>query len=250
MVPGCEGSLVSESVLEVEFPQPLLATTANVPVVKLEATLMLILVPVFEIIVQLAGGVQTYPVAPVTAARHIIQLNGADFVTINNLNIVSTAIDFGWGVHLTNAANNNRITNCTINISANTSTTQSNSAGIVATGSGTSVTTQGDNASNTIITGNSISGAYQGIIMYGILATPTVGNNISTNTIRDFYATGIDLAYQSGATVAGNNIQRATRTVVTTFTGIQLSVGTVATLVNANRIHDTHNAAVMRNSPG
>jgi hypothetical protein len=68
MVPGCEGSLVSESVLEVEFPQPLLATTANVPVMKLEATLMLILVPVFETIVQLAGGVQTYPVAPVTAA--------------------------------------------------------------------------------------------------------------------------------------------------------------------------------------
>jgi parallel beta-helix repeat protein len=190
------------------------------------------------------GNGRTLQFAPVTGARHIIQLNGTDFVTINNLNIVSTSVDFGWGVHLTNAANNNSITNCTINMSATTSTTQSNSAGIVATGSGTSVVTQGDNASNTIITGNTISGAYQGIIMYGILATPTVGNNISTNSISDFYATGIDLAYQSGATVAGNNIQRATRTAVTTFTGIQLSVGTVATLVNANRIHDTHNAAV------
>lgn len=192
------------------------------------------------------GNGRTIRFTPTTSARHIIQLNGADFVTINNLNIVSLATDFGWGIYLTNAANNNRITNCTIDISANTSTTQSNSAGIVASGSSVSVTTTGDNASNTQITGNSITGAYQGIIMNGVLATPATGNNISNNNINDFYASGIDLSYQSGATVSRNNIQRPNRTAVTTFTGIELSTGTVATMVDANSIHDTHNAGAIQ----
>lgn len=189
------------------------------------------------------GNGRTLQFTPVTGIRHIIKLDGADYVTINNLNITGLDATYGWGIHLQNEADYNRITNCTINMSAVTSTTQANSAGIVASSSPSSVTTTGNNANNTTITGNTITGAYQGIIMNGIAATKSPNNNISNNTIHDFYATGIELTHNDGTVISNNNIHRTNRAAVTTFAGIEIATGCLNMLVNANRIHDTHNAA-------
>lgn len=189
------------------------------------------------------GNGRTIQGTPVSATRAIVKLDGADYVTLNNLNLVSLDASYGWGVHLTNIAENNTINNCTINMSAVTSTTQSNSAGIVASGSATSVTTTGNTGHNNSITGNTILGAYQSIIMHGNSANPSLNNVISNNTLSDFYATGVELSYHNGTTVSTNDISRATRLAVTTFTGIELGIGNNSLNVNANRIHDTHNAA-------
>lgn len=74
IVPGVEGSLVRESVLDIEFPQPFVATTAKVPVVNPDGILIPIVVPVLETIVQLAGGVQIYPVAPTIAVMEYVNI--------------------------------------------------------------------------------------------------------------------------------------------------------------------------------
>lgn len=181
---------------------------------------------------------------PVTASRHIIRLDGADYVTIKDLKILANAgSTFGWGIHLTNGANRNTIDNCTIDISAVTSTTQSNSACIVASGSTTSVITDGS-ASNNTIKNNTLIGAYQGIIMNGATGSlNSVQNQITGNTIRDFYANGIELTDNDGTIVSNNDISRAGRTGVTTFAGVELGSGNINCVVNGNRIHDTHNTA-------
>ena len=188
------------------------------------------------------GNGETIQAAPVTATRHIIRLDGADHIIIKNLNIVTTASGFGWGVQLTNGADYNVIDGNTINVSAVTATGQSESAGVVISGSTTSVTTDGS-ASNNRISNNTIIGGYQGVIISGFTNSLNADRDtIMNNTIRDFYANGIGLTYTDSAYVFGNNIHRMNRVAVTTFAGVELGAGAINTIVMNNRIHDTHNA--------
>ncbi|MES2772736.1 MAG: T9SS type A sorting domain-containing protein [Bacteroidota bacterium] len=195
--------------------------------------------------VTINGNGATLQFAPtVSADRHLIRLDGTDHLKINNLNITaSSGATYGWGIHLLNGANNNAIRNCNINMTAVTSTTQSNSAGIVGSGSTTSVITDGS-YSNDTISGNNITGAYQGIIINGTSGgLNAVDNIITNNNIEDFYATGIDLTDNNGSVIANNDINRRGRAAVGTFAGVDLGTGNIKVTVNANRIHDTHNAA-------
>jgi hypothetical protein len=188
---------------------------------------------------------------PNTTNRHIVRLDGADYIAIKNLKILAlSGATFGWGIHLTNGADRNTIENCTIDMSTITNTTQSNSAGIVGSGSTTSVITDGSASYNTI-RNNTVIGAYQGIIINGT-ATGLNGvqNLITGNTVRDFYANGIELTDNDGSIISNNNIHRMNRstggtatTIVTTFAGVELGTGNKNCVVNANRIHDTHNNA-------
>jgi hypothetical protein len=100
------------------------------------------------------GNGQTLTFAPTTNARHLLKFNGTQWMTINNLNIVGTSVDFGWGIHLINAANHNTITNCMIDLSAVVSTSTTQSAGIVATNSSTSTSAAGNNANYCTFSGN------------------------------------------------------------------------------------------------
>ncbi|HMT30763.1 MAG TPA: right-handed parallel beta-helix repeat-containing protein, partial [Bacteroidia bacterium] len=136
------------------------------------------------------------------------------------------------------------INGCTIDINANTSTTQSNSAGIVASNSSTSVLTAGNNANNLTISNCTVKGGYQGIIIYGNTGgLNAVNNDITDCTVQDFYSDGIVLNNNNGGYIHNNNIHRSNRVTVTTFTGIELGAGCRNMLVDGNRIHDTHNSA-------
>ena len=92
----------------------------------------------------------------VSTNRTGITLNGADFVTIDSLTINVSGGTYGWGILLTNTADSNRITNCTINTSI--SSTSSNYIGILINGSVSSTSTSGNNANGNLISGNTING--------------------------------------------------------------------------------------------
>jgi hypothetical protein len=180
---------------------------------------------------------------PVTGTRAIIKLDGADYITLDSLELVGLSATYGWGIHLTNGADYNTITNCMIDMSAVTSTTESNSACIVGSGSASSVTTDG-NANYNLIDHNTLIGGYKGIILNGITgALSTVKNIITNNTIRDFYQDGMEFTDNDSLLVQYNDISRPTRTDVTTMAGVELGSGNQNCVVNANKIHDTHNAA-------
>jgi hypothetical protein len=190
------------------------------------------------------GNGNTVSADPASATRAIFKLNGADYVTINNFIIATTGTGtaaYGWGVHLMNGADNNTISNNTINIGS-LSTTESNSGGIVFSNSTTSTLTTGNNGNNNVISGNTINGGYNGILLYN-QATSTGNNQITGNTIKDFYATGIKLGSVNGTLVENNNISRPTRVTVTTFTGIELNGTTKQSIISKNRIHTSHGAA-------
>ena len=184
--------------------------------------------------------------ATVSAARHTILLDGADFITIDSFNIIaansgSSTTSYAWGIHLFNDADNNEITNNTITV-ASTATGASVAAGIVASGSATLTTTDGG-ADNNLIAGNTITGGYVGIILTGDGTTNlSEGNQVINNTVLDYYSNGIDLEHQENALISGNNITRPTRTATTTHQAITLSGASRGNLIEKNRIHNTHGA--------
>jgi hypothetical protein len=191
----------------------------------------------------LNGGGRTIQFASANSnQRAVVQLNGTDYTTINNLVIDPTGgagatATYGYGVLLTNEANNDRITNCTINNDVNG--TNSNFIGIAVSGSATSATTSGNNANNLLVEGNTINGGYYSLTLYGNSVTAlNTGNIVRNNNFRDFYFYGVYSGYQDGAQFIGNDVSRPLRNNGSTFYGIY-TFSSRGLAIEKNRIHDT-----------
>lgn len=179
--------------------------------------------------------------------RSVVQLNGADFVTIKNLNIDATGGTFGWGIHVTNQADNDSIVNCTV--TTDVISTLSNFAGIVISGSNSSATTSGNNANNLVVQGNTIYGGYYGIINYGNSTLPGTDNvKIVNNSVNDFYFYGIYTAYSTNARISNNAVERPNRTSVTTTYGIYGTTGTTGALIDKNKVRNLFEGALTSTS--
>jgi len=185
------------------------------------------------------GNGRTLTFAGTTAERAVVKLNGADFITLNNFVINSTSASFAFGVQIINDADNNTISNCTINSdTVGTSTTAF--AGIVINSSASSVIGTGASLcdSNTI-SSNIINGGYAGVSLAANGTTSTIYNNkVINNTIRDFYEYGVFVNGNNNALIEGNDITRPNRSVVTTYRGIGLSGVSLNTRVSKNRLHN------------
>ncbi|HEX6915886.1 MAG TPA: T9SS type A sorting domain-containing protein [Chitinophagaceae bacterium] len=175
-----------------------------------------------------------------STSRTGIILNGADYITIDSLMIDGSAGTYGWGVLMTNNANNNMVSNCVITVSK-TSTSSAYHIPVVFSGSVSSHSTSGANANNNTITGNTLSGGYYGIVLYGGSTTgaQNVNNTVSKNIIQEFYTSAVYAVYQSGTVIDSNDISRPTRTTMPTTTEtIYMGSDCNNMLVNGNRIHN------------
>ena len=176
--------------------------------------------------------------ANVATAPAVVILDGADYVTVNNLVVTATGAGTssapGWGIQLVNNADNNVVTGCTVN-----SGVAFNCAGIVSSGNSNGTTATGATTNqNVTITGNTINGGYYGISVMGNSATsPNAGVVVSGNTVRDFYSYGIYVGNLSGPQLIGNDVARPTATSVTSYYGLYLSFGVSGAAVEKNRLH-------------
>ncbi|MDX5512011.1 MAG: right-handed parallel beta-helix repeat-containing protein [Hymenobacteraceae bacterium] len=182
-----------------------------------------------------------------SADRHVIKLNGAKHVTIDSLTINALNDTYGWGIHLVNEADSNRITNNTINV-ASSSTSSSNSIGIVATNSNTSVSSTGANANHTVIANNTVNGGYYGIRLNGISTGRAYNNHIVNNNVKNFYSYGIYLYYADSTLVEANEVSRPDTSRTTTFYGIYVGSNTWNSLISKNRIHTPFGADTSKTS--
>jgi hypothetical protein len=171
-----------------------------------------------------------------TNQRAVVQLNGADYVTITNLTINATGGTYGYGIQLTSNADNNTLSNNTIN--SELTGTSTNFAGIVLSGSATSASSTGDVGNNNLIQGNTVNGGYYSITLFGNATTLSTGNQIRNNVVRDFYSYGIYFGYQDGAQIVGNDVARPLRTNGSTLYGIYATSTARNLAIEKNRVHD------------
>ena len=178
-----------------------------------------------------------------SAQRAVVTLDGADYVTVNNLVIDATNNGapgtYGWGVQLVNGADNDVINGCTVTTATNSTST--NFVGIGTSASTTAATTSGANSNqNVTITNNTVTGGYYCITGVGVSTTaPSTGLIINNNTLRDFYVYGLYVSYQAAPQVIGNDIARPTAGIsASTFYGLYILTSVNGAAVEKNRIHD------------
>ena len=138
-----------------------------------------------------------------TDDRAVIKMDGASHIILDSLTIINTGSTFGFGVHLTNNANNNIIRNCAISV--NKASTSTNYCGIAV--SGLTATSNGDNGDNNLIENNAIDGGYYGISLRGLSTTSfDVGNQVINNTITASYFYGVYCYYQDQSIISSNTV--------------------------------------------
>jgi trimeric autotransporter adhesin len=182
-----------------------------------------------------------------TNERSVIKLDDADHITIDNLIIDATAGTYGWGLQLTNNADSNTISNCTINLDK-TSTAFGNFAGIVINGNATLPTSGSSLCDANTISGNTINGGYYGITLVGSTGPSSLKNNrVVNNKVYDFYSLGIFLNGNFGTLVEGNELARPSRTNSST-TQIIYVTGSEGVRISKNRIHNPFGAMTTNTS--
>lgn len=220
-----------------------------------------------------SSGIVINSAATPTTGRGIIELMGADNVTIDgcatvggttkDLTIQSvTATTTGQAVIRlssnsttgTDGADNDSIINCNIIGARNSATSTVANYGIVFSNSNAAlVTTLGAYSSiNTVIQNNSITRCYYGIYAQGTSATyPNTGTQILGNTIGSATSAsnvgnrGIYLSYTAassgGAIIDGNDIRvgdYGTTGFAATIAGIEVGTVNYGVIIRKNNIHD------------
>jgi len=170
-----------------------------------------------------------------SATPHTIQLNGTDYMYINNLTVVGLGATYALACHLWNSANNNVFTACTFSVPLNgTSTTQ---VPFSLSGTQTSGTSTGPSGNNNVVMSCTMTGGYYNTTIVGNSTTPfNTGNQVVNSYIRDFYLYGFYNYYCQNTLCKNNVVDRTLRSTVSTGYGIYLTTGSLNTLVDGNHI--------------
>ncbi|MBK7958253.1 MAG: hypothetical protein IPK03_09120 [Bacteroidetes bacterium] len=147
---------------------------------------------------------------------HVVRFDACNYVTFRNLTIQSTSSSGAWVAHFFNGSNN-RINNCTINLTGN-SIGSSNFTGVVINGNKTNVGTVTSIGNNHLLDSNAINlnGAYYGIF--------TAASGGGSNTFKFFYNT-INNAYQYGCFFQNNHVIKFNNNTINFGTYITSSIG-------------------------
>lgn len=187
------------------------------------------------------NGAEVSFISTQTGSRHVILLDGAKYVTIDSFIIrgyrgISTSF-FGFGIRVATGSDFNTIKNNKIYVSD--STTSTNFAGIVFSGTSTSATSAGLYKYNTI-QNNEIYGGYYGITLTGTSgsASASKGNRIEGNRIILPALYGVFTSFQDSLVVNNNSVNNKNRFVYSTQYGLYFSGVTNKTEVKNNRISD------------
>ncbi len=180
-------------------------------------------------------------ISNLSGSRHVIFLDAAKYVTIDSFIIKgyrgALTTNFAFGIRVGTGSDFNTISNNKIYISD--STTSTNYAGIVFSGSATSATTAGLYKYNNILN-NEIYGGYYGITLSGTSGSVSAskGNRVENNKIIQPALYGFYSIYQDSLIVNRNSVSNKNRFVYSTQYGLYFSNVTNKTEIKNNRISD------------
>lgn len=172
--------------------------------------------------------------------RHTLHLNGADHLRFEDLTIEAVGAASGWAVRMSNNANNNTFKRCVFR--TNETSTLSAFAAFTLTQSSTAATgNQSGTASNLLIDSCQIVGGYYGLCLNGngvTLGLRPSNNTVRNSSISNFYFYGIYAYGQNDLVIEYNDLNRLSRSTVSTCYGIYNYGRNPGLKIRANRIHD------------
>lgn len=162
-------------------------------------------------------------------------LNGTDYLTVNNLQVLAQGASYAYACVLSNGADNNSFTACTFSCPSNG--TSSGQIGFIISSSMSSASSGGNSGSRNTITSCTVANGYYGVFNMGLTSAPYQTNNSFINTwITDFYVYGFYSPYQKNMTVKGCTIDRQTRASSTTVYGMYTYYGQ-GNLYDSNKMY-------------
>jgi PKD repeat protein len=188
-----------------------------------------------------------------SAAGGVLDLNGADYFTFNNLTIINNAT-FGYCVWVRNAADFNRFNNCSFRCPSMTGAVTGTAYIWISNGTTSpfNYANAGNNNqfnTNNLSTGNS-NGPYYGIVMAGptssSLNNATSGNKFIKNNIQNWRYCGFFISYTSNTEFTDNTVHNTDYTVTSFKYGIYLNYSTGT--FERNRIYNIDGSGVSTNS--
>lgn len=175
--------------------------------------------------------------------RATVMLNGADYFVFDSLTVeVSGNGDYGYGIQLTNDADNNVFRHCTVKVPLDKLSDAYN--GIVISAWRNMATVPGEAlCDSNVFDGNTIIGGYNGIAADGSQDSPLLNNRFTNNLVQDFGANGFYIENSTGTLIENNRITRPNRTEVDyNMYAITIYGKTARMVVNANRIYNLYGA--------
>jgi len=184
--------------------------------------------------------------SPNSNSMGIVTLNGADYVTFNDMQIISIGTLQTAGVLISNQSNNISLNRCYFDLSSLLNSLEG-SACIASSGSLTLFTPSGLASNNNNISINDcnlLSGGGSGIYLIGQSVSPynSGGHIIQNCKIKNFRISGISIRYSSNCTVSNNDISSKIA-FVNNFNnkhGISWDNGGFNNLISNNKIHDLY----------
>lgn len=177
--------------------------------------------------------------------RAVIKLNGADHIVFDSL-VIQAGGDFGYGVQIKNNADSNTISRCIIQVDS--AAGSQNYAGVVINNSDTELMPDiGGLCDGNIITGNTISGGYSGIVLSSSSTVSNIRNVIRNNRISGFYKYGMFMRGSFMTTVEYNTFARGMRNGDVDIYGILVTDLNTRLLINANTITHLLGGVTTRN---
>jgi gliding motility-associated-like protein len=180
-----------------------------------------------------------------TSQRAVFKLDGADYITIDSLNVDVQGATYGFGIHLMNDADHNTIKRCTINLDKTTVT--STYAGIVIspTGSDPIDYTRNSYCDSNLVANNTVNGGFYGITcasnsIFITAVSQSIGNILRNNTLSDNAGYGVFVSGTAKTLVDSNDISHPTRTTIasTGFVGIIAYQANYGLTISRNKIHN------------
>jgi len=165
----------------------------------------------------------------------IILMNGADYFSVNNLNVQGTGT-YAYDLVITNGANFNNFTGCTFSVQANT--TSSNHIPVVFSANSQYYYYTGNSGSNNSFVNCGMFSGYFAVSIYGEgnYQNPIVNNTFDGCLMQDFYYYGLYNYYYTNATAVRNcTLECPTRTSNTTKYGIY-AYASKGTIIEGNWI--------------